>query len=143
MQEKIKTTCSSCGQRLLVPRELAGKKLLCKKCGSKRSAEKAVNPPNSKSETLTTTIRLNKSLSATKRIREVLQVEPTVDLDHSAKSDFSSRGKPHAGDTGNSVRDIISHAQEDTKYIIDKPSEKVAWAQCWVRWIRTSAVRLP
>jgi serine/threonine protein kinase/formylglycine-generating enzyme required for sulfatase activity len=120
MQEKIKTTCSSCGQGLLVPSELAGKKLLCKKCGSKRSAQKAVNPPHPKSETLTTTLRLDKSLSAAKKIREVLQVEPSVDLDHFAKSYFSSKGETHAGATGESVRDIISHTQEDTKYIVDK-----------------------
>ena len=81
----------------------------------KRSAH-----PIRNSKTLTTTIRLDKSLSATKKIREVLHVEPDVDLDHSAQTYFSSRGKTRSIDTGNSIRDIISHAQDDTKYIVDK-----------------------
>jgi len=120
MQDKVKITCASCSQKLLVPRELAGKKLLCKKCRHKQSVKKTVSPSHPNSKTITTTIRLDKNLSATKKIREVLQVEPSVDLDHSAQTYFSSRGETQSVDTGNSIHDIISHTQDDTKYIVDK-----------------------
>lgn len=66
------------------------------------------------------TVRLGKSVAATKLIKEVLKVEPTVDLDHFLTMSSRRQTELKPGASAPSVRDIISHAQAETKYIVDR-----------------------
>jgi len=67
-----------------------------------------------------TTIRLEKSIAATKLIRDVLNINPSIDLEHSSRIYYSSQKKQDDTQAGPSVRDIITQAKQDTKYILDQ-----------------------
>ena len=125
MPGKARTACAVCGRALIVPAAYKDKKLLCKACREKQDrrenvdAEKTIHAEQSH-DTPETTVRLGKSIAATKWIKEVLKVEPTVDLDgldaappHAQKGEKASR-------SDSTVRDIIARSRADTKYIIDR-----------------------
>ena len=118
MTEKIKTTCASCEKPLIVPAAAAGKEALCKACREKTQFEKTIGP-ETKTSTALDTATLGKNLSATKLIRDVLKVAPSVDLDYTTTKSLHPTVDKKTGDAGKSVRDIISQAQKDTKYIVD------------------------
>ena len=115
MTEKVKTTCASCGKPLIVPAAAAGKEVRCKVCRDKTQFEKTIGP-EIKSSAALDTVTLGKSLAATKLIKDVLNVAPSVDLDHISTQSLDSASDKQAD---KSVRDIISQAKQDTKYIVD------------------------
>ena len=119
MTEKIKTTCASCGKTLIVPAAAANKKALCKACREKTQFEKTI-APETKDNVTPDTVTLGKSLAATKLIKDMLKVEPSVDLDHMPGKSFDSDSNLKPEESGQSIRDIISQAKKDTKYIVDK-----------------------
>jgi serine/threonine protein kinase/formylglycine-generating enzyme required for sulfatase activity len=69
--------------------------------------------------TMPGTISLGKSVAATKLIKDVLKVEPSVDLEHISGRSSDPQTDPSVGESPKSVRDIISQAQKDTKYIVN------------------------
>jgi len=118
MTDKIKTTCASCGKPLIVPAAAAGKKVRCKVCRAKTQFEKTIDT-ETKTTPMPDTMTLGKSVAATKLIKDVLKVEPSVDLYHIPdRSHAPQSDQPH-DESGKSVRDIISQAKKDTKYIVD------------------------
>ena len=67
-----------------------------------------------------TSVKLTKNIAATKVIKEVLHIEPDVDLDHASRIYFSKKqGRVEKG-AGSSVTELISSSGEETKYIFDK-----------------------
>jgi len=64
-------------------------------------------------------IRLEKNVAAIKLIRNFLNIDPSIDLEHSSRSYYASKTTLEDSQTGPSVRDIITKAQQDTKYIVD------------------------
>jgi len=119
MTEKIETTCASCGKPLIVPAAAAGKEARCKVCRGKTQFQKTIDT-ETKTATMPGTMTLGNSVAATKLIKDLLKVEPSVDLNHRPGSSFAPQNDQSAGESPKSVRDIISQAQKDTKYIIDK-----------------------
>ena len=119
MTEKIKTTCASCGKPLIVPAAAAGKEALCKVCRDKTQFEKTIGPETPSSAALDTTT-LGKSLAATKLIKDVLNVAPSVDLDYIPTQSLDAASNKKTDDSDKSIREIISQAKKDTKYIVDK-----------------------
>ena len=68
----------------------------------------------------TRVLTLGRSVPATRIIREVLKIEPSVDLEHSSQIYYSLKGESSAQESSSSVRQLISHAGEETKYIFDR-----------------------
>ncbi|UCD31369.1 MAG: serine/threonine protein kinase, partial [Desulfobacterales bacterium] len=66
------------------------------------------------------TIKLGKSIAATRVIKEMLKVEPSVDLEHTSKIYFAVKEKEVYDEVETSIRDIIGRANQDTKYLFDK-----------------------
>lgn len=149
MGEKTIIVCSSCGRKFITTKAIKGKKFYCKKCVALKKSEQGPSPKKvPKSQPLTpekpidlskkksleektvasresmsseqTTITLGKTIAATKKIKEILNVEPSVDLEHTSQIYFSSKGRKVADLSETSVRDSILHAGEETKYIFDK-----------------------
>ena len=118
LTDKITTTCASCGPALIVPSQAAGMEALCKKCRENTQFQETIGP-ETKNTTALDTATLGKSLAATKLIKEVLNVAPSVDLDYIPTQSLDSVPDKKTGDSGKSVREIISQAKKDTKYIID------------------------
>ena len=119
LTEKIKTTCASCGKTLVVPAAAADKQALCKACRENSQFEKTI-APETRDNVTPDTVTLGKSLAATKLIKDVLNVEPSVDLEHMPGTTFDSDSNLKPEESGKSIRDIISQAKKDTKYIVDK-----------------------
>ena len=119
MTDKIETTCASCGKALIVPASASGKQALCKACREKTQFEKTIDPAT-KSNIALDTVTLGKSLAATKLIKDILKVEPSVDLDHRTGKSFDPVSNKKTDESEKSIRDIISQANKDTKYIVDK-----------------------
>ncbi|MCP4716786.1 MAG: SUMF1/EgtB/PvdO family nonheme iron enzyme [Deltaproteobacteria bacterium] len=68
----------------------------------------------------TTIYGYNKSLAATKVIKEMLKIEPDVDLEHASKIYLNRKGHKEDTPSAASINDMISRAAEETKYIFDK-----------------------
>ncbi len=119
MTEKIETTCASCGKMLIVPAAAANKEARYRACREKMQFEKTI-APETKDKVTPDTVTLEKNLAATKLIKDMLKVEPSVDLDHMPGKSFYSQSNLNSEESGKSVRDIISQTKQDTKYIVDK-----------------------
>jgi len=149
MEEKIVIVCSSCGRKFMTTKVRKGVKFYCKNCAPHKKAgqkipkkkiarrqtpipdrpidlgkkkdleENAIDLRKSK-DGGQTTITLAKSVAATKKIKEILNVEPCVDLEHTSQIYFSLKGEKAGSPSETSVRDSILHAGHDAKYIFDK-----------------------
>ncbi|MFC1495690.1 serine/threonine-protein kinase, partial [Thermodesulfobacteriota bacterium] len=73
--------------------------------------------PKSQEETI---VNLRKYISATKKIKELLNIETEVDLEKSSSLYFSKKGKPGKYDIKDLTDNLIAIADKDTKYIVDK-----------------------
>lgn len=149
MEEKIIIACSSCGRKFKTTKVRKDVKFYCKNCVAhkkagqktpKQKVEKRKSPTPDKPIDLgkkkdlkektielrtsttgqPTTLKLGKSFAATRKIKEILNVEPSIDLEHTSQIYFSSKGKKVPRPSETSVRDSIVHAGQDTKYILDK-----------------------
>lgn len=67
-----------------------------------------------------TSFALNKSIAATKVIKEVLKITPDVDLEYASKLYYTRKGADVRGDATSSIQDLISRSGAETKYIYDK-----------------------
>lgn len=131
MQKKAKTRCTGCGRTLIVPNAYKDKKFLCTSCREKQisenssgneetiGAEKTVDESRRRHEPQTT-VRLGRNIAATRLIKEVLKVEPTVDLDHTAAKTVTAATKPDVGRPEVTVSEIITSTQAESKYIFDR-----------------------
>jgi len=117
LTNKVQTTCASCGKKLLVPESVAGKRLTCKACHQKLQMEKTVDTGTA-TRTMNDAVPFGKSLAATKLIKSVLNVSPSVDLENTARNHHSTTPDKASEHPRQSVRDIITHAKQDTKYIV-------------------------
>jgi len=68
----------------------------------------------------TVAFTVNKSVAATKVIKEVLKIAPDVDLEHASKMYYGRKGKKADAETASSIQDLISRTGAETKYIYDK-----------------------
>jgi len=68
----------------------------------------------------TTFYTVNKSMAATKVIKDVLKIAPDVDLEHASRMYFNRKGKDVGEKEAATINDLISHSGEDKKYIFDK-----------------------
>ncbi len=67
-----------------------------------------------------TLFTMNKSMAATKVIREVLKISPDVDLEHASRIYYSRRGVTATGEDAATINDLIAKANAEGKYILDK-----------------------
>ncbi|MEI6126641.1 MAG: serine/threonine-protein kinase, partial [Pseudomonadota bacterium] len=63
---------------------------------------------------------LNKSVAATRVIREVLKITPDVDLEHASKLYYGRKGRQVDRESVSSIQELISRTGAETKYIFDK-----------------------
>ena len=67
-----------------------------------------------------TLFTMNKSMAATKVIREVLKISPDVDLEHASRMYYTRRGRSAAGEDAATINELIARADAEGKYIFDK-----------------------
>ena len=67
-----------------------------------------------------TMFTMNKSMAATKVIREVLKISPDVDLEHASRMYYTRRGRQVTGQEAATINDLISKTNAESKYIFDK-----------------------
>ncbi|MCX5900022.1 MAG: bifunctional serine/threonine-protein kinase/formylglycine-generating enzyme family protein [Proteobacteria bacterium] len=67
-----------------------------------------------------TLFTMNKSLAATKVIRDVLKISPDVDLEHASKMYYTRHGRQMSKDDAATIQDLIARSNADSKYIYDK-----------------------
>ena len=67
----------------------------------------------------TTYYSMNKSIAATKLIKEVLKVEPDIDLEQASSFYFEKKGQERKTEAS-SIQNLISSSKEPSKYIFDK-----------------------
>lgn len=63
---------------------------------------------------------LNKSVAATKVIREVLKITPDVDLEYASKLYYSRKASHAPSQVTSSIQELISRSGSETKYIYEK-----------------------
>ncbi len=68
----------------------------------------------------TTFFALNRSVAATKVIKDILKIKPDVDLEHASRMYFSHKGKGSGEESVSSINALISRGDEDSRYIFDK-----------------------
>ena len=68
-----------------------------------------------------TLFTMNKSMAATKVIREVLKISPDVDLERASKMYYTRHGgQMNNDDAASTIQELISHSNAESKYIFDK-----------------------
>ncbi len=67
-----------------------------------------------------TFVTMNRSVAATKVIREMLKIKPDVDLEQASRMYFGDRDDIASDTTQASINDLISRTGADSKYIVDK-----------------------
>ena len=117
MTKKIKTSCASCGKPLIVPAAAAEREAYCKACRQKIQFEKTI-AADAEQTTEPGTLTLGKSVAATKLIKDALNVEPSVDLNRIPVRMQGLQSDQTVDEPDQSIQDIISQAQKDTKYIV-------------------------
>ena len=65
-------------------------------------------------------VMLNKSVAATKVIREVLKITPDVDLEYASKLYYSRKASRPPSEPTSSIQELISRSGSETKYIYEK-----------------------
>jgi len=144
MNEKTIQTCPSCGREITARGTQIGEHLYCEQCGSAHKKEKTIfatqrsaaegagaevtRGDKEETETLgkehektqaSTFLTMSKSVSATKIIKEVMNIEPGVDLEYASKTYFSRRGKKPEATDATPVNELISGAEASSKYIFE------------------------
>jgi serine/threonine protein kinase/formylglycine-generating enzyme required for sulfatase activity len=135
MEEKTKKLCPSCGAVIKEEDITGGRSIYCSKCNPSKTGDNIKSKISGKTimeEDVIdygmrdskiaeeTSVKFSKHIAATKVIRELLNIEPDVDLDQTSKIYFSKTGKEAKPDKDFSVSDLIAEAGEETKYIVDK-----------------------
>ena len=138
MDEKTKRFCPSCGAVMDEKDTIRTQNIYCSKCSPSETRddvktlkgntldktairdETIASEPGRSKITDETTVKLSKNIAATKRIREILKIEPDVDLDQTSRLYFSKKGKEIKRDKDFTVSDLIADSGEETKYIVDK-----------------------
>ncbi len=68
-----------------------------------------------------TLFTMNKSMAATRVIREVLKISPDVDLERASKMYYTRHGRQmDKEDAANTIQELISHSNAESKYIFDR-----------------------
>jgi len=123
MKEKNKYICPSCGQEIEREGVKNGENIYCEKCRSPQTKEKTITleeKPVEKAEVEgQTTLKLGKTVAATKIIKEVLKIEPDVDLEQASKIYFGRDRDKVDSEAEPSISNLISSAGE-AKYLFDK-----------------------
>jgi serine/threonine protein kinase len=142
MAKKLSVVCLSCGQKIAADEVKEGEAIFCETCMPDQTIGETValdaetvaktqsfisDQTMDAEETIDmgqpdagvrTGVKLEKSIAATKVIKDILKVEPRVDLEHTSKIYFALRGEQPASKPEASIRDIISGTNQDTKYIL-------------------------
>jgi len=67
-----------------------------------------------------TLFTMNKSMAATRIIREVLKISPDVDLEHASRMYYARHGRQMSSDDAATIQDLIAGSNAESKYIFDK-----------------------
>lgn len=130
MGEKTKKYCPSCGAVIDEKNKTGPSGLYCSNCEPHDSQAKTVTAASGrKSGTIAsdssisqtqekTFVKLSKNISATKRIKELLNIETGVDLDKTSRVYLSKKGKEIKHLKDSSIDKLISASEKDTKYIV-------------------------
>jgi len=123
MKEKTKYICPSCGQEIKREGVKNGENIYCEKCRPPQTKEKTITLKEEAVEKAEvggqTTLKLGKTVAATKIIKEVLKIEPDVDLEQASKIYFGRDRDKVDSEAEPSISNLISSAGE-AKYLFDK-----------------------
>ena len=67
-----------------------------------------------------TLFTMNKSMAATKVIREVLKISPDVDLERASRMYYTRHGRQMSTQDAATIQDLIARSNAESKYIFDK-----------------------
>jgi serine/threonine protein kinase/formylglycine-generating enzyme required for sulfatase activity len=89
--------------------------------GGSRDRSGAQSSKTQRSGTWVSTLfTMNKSMAATKVIREVLKISPDVDLERASRLYYTRHGRQMSTQDAATIQDLISHANAEGKYIFDR-----------------------
>jgi serine/threonine protein kinase/formylglycine-generating enzyme required for sulfatase activity/DNA-directed RNA polymerase subunit RPC12/RpoP len=137
MEEKTTYICRSCGREIEIEGVENGDNIYCEKCRPRQTREKTIDLEEKfggKRQDVEggqgidsgkagvggqTTLKLGSTVAATKIIKEVLKIEPDVDLEQSSKIYSSRYGEKVDSQAPSSISNLISSAGKE-KYIFNR-----------------------